>query len=921
MADKYSSENAALPLVSTRLMPPQLPGDSIARKRLLQHLNDDSRRAGILAVVTAPAGYGKSTLLAQSNQAYKDAGWITAWLNLEESDNDEDVFLHDLLGVLNQLLRQTDPKSVSDYGKGWKLLSGINLVADIINSVSHIAHHHVMFLDDYHVIHDKQIHLIIQNLITHLPDNLNLIVGSRTQLPIPMAKLRANNRLVSIEMDDLRFNQKEANLFFQKTHKLDIDSIKLEQLYQRTGGWPAVLQLAAISLREAADELEFINNFSGSTGPVSEYLLEEIMDLLPENFASFLVRSSITERLCYPLCKAITENDEFSRELDDIGRDRFLIQRLDDEGYWYRFHPIFRNFLLKQMELRFQDETHILHQRASSWYEEHGMIAEATQHAISGGDENHALALLEEQGMHFVNHGYLPLLLSLIRRLPSNFLHGSLEILIQLAWVEVLNNHVHTARDLVNEIKLLLKRQEVRSEEEWMNVHALEVPICFFEDDYIEGKKLVNNWRHKAPKTSILNASLSVISSYIHLNEYRYDKALEVTHWLMKPDDQLEFAYSHSFAACAHGLVYLYRGMPNHGIDCLDDAMKWLNLHVSSNSQTMTVIKPILAVCYYQLGELQQAARLMEEGLSILNSLAAPDHVIGHVPVRTRLLYANEGSRRALDYLLDTKILAEERNWYRLEACVLHESIRLYIDLGSVDQARVIFEQGVKKLVPDISGTTHRASQSREWMKIAEARILLAEGNAREAVSIIARLLSKFKADRRTFRVMELLVLLARCYVESGHIDRAGETLTDALILDEEHSIQQLFRDEGQSVLQALANLVQSDEDSSFPDIVSEQLTKILRPVKITGTPDDNLIIHTENTRNNKYQLIVESLTKRELATMKKVAEGYSNKEISDALYISINTVKSHIYSSFNKLGVTRRTQAVRRLKELGILR
>lgn len=920
MAEKYSSENATFPLVSTRLMPPQLPGDSIPRKRLLQHLHDDSRRAGILAVVTAPAGYGKSTLLAQSNQACKEAGWITAWLNLEESDNDEDVFLRDLLEVINQLLKQTDPTSATHYGKGWKLLSGINLVADLINSVSLKDHNYVLFLDDYHVIHDKQIHLIIQNLITHLPENLNLIVGSRTQLPIPMAKLRANNRLVTIEMDDLRFNQKEASLLFRKTHKLDIDSVKLEQLYRRTGGWPAVLQLAAISLRDAADQLEFINNFSGSTEPVSEYLLEEIMELLPENFASFLVRSSITEHLCYPLCKAITENDEFSRELDVIGRDRFLIQRLDDEGYWYRFHPIFRNFLLKQMELRFQDEKSILHQRASSWYEEQGMIAEATQHAISGGDENHALALLEEQGMHFVNHGYLPQLLSLIRRLPGNFLHGSLEILIQLAWIEVLNNHVHTARDLVQEIKLVLKNQGVRSEEEWMNVYALEVPICFFEDDYIEGERLVRNWLHNAPKNSILYASLSVLSSYIHLNEYRYNKALEVTQWLLKPDDQLEFAYSHSFAACAHGLVYLNRGLLKQGINCLDDAMNWLKLHVSSDSQTMTVIKPILAVCYYQLGELQQAARLMEEGLSALNSLASPDHIVAHAPVRTRLLYANEGFHQALDYLLDTKMVAEERNWHRLEACVLHESVRLYIELGSADQARAIFEQGAKKLTTVIAGAPHLASQSREWMNMAEARILHAEADTREAISIINRLLTRFKADRRTFRVMELLVLQARFYVESGQIDRAREKLTDALILDEEHSIHQLFRDEGQTVLQTLADMVQSDEDSDYSGIVAEKLIKILKPAKITDSPDDNSTDYTEKTGNNKYQLIVESLTKRELATMVKVAEGYSNKEISDALYISINTVKSHIYSSFNKLGVTRRTQAVRRLKELGIL-
>lgn len=919
MADISSLKNALFSLVSTRLIPPHLPSGSIHRDRLLQRLNVNYQDAGILAVITAPAGYGKSTLLAQSNQRYREAGWNTAWLNLEENDNDEEGFLRYLSEAISQLIGHDAVTSVKSAGKEWNLSSGLNLITDMINSVSLTDRYYVLFLDDYHVIHEKNIHQIIQNLIAHLPDNLNLIIGSRTQLPFPMARLRASNRLVTIEMDELRFNQDEAQHLFKETNRLDIDARKLDQFYQRTGGWPAVLQLAAISFRDAGDPQKFIDNFSGSTEPVSEFLLEEIIALLPEDFASLLIRSAITERLCYPLCREITENDQFSRELYTIGRERFLIQQLDNEGYWFRFHPLFRNFLLKQMELKFQDEKHILHQRASSWYEEQGMIAEATQHAISGGHEDHALELLEVQGMRFINHGYLSLLLSLIRQLPDNFLHGSLELLIQLAWVEVLNNHVERARHLLTEIKQIMEKQEIIDEEEWLKVYALEVPICFFEDDYIEGKKMVNNWLRKAPENSILSASLSVISSYIHLSEYQYDKALKETSWLLNPDDSLEFAYSHCFAACAHGLINLYRGFPYQGINCMNDAMKWLGQHVDSNSQTITVMKPILAACYYQVGDSQQAVQLMQEGVSSLNTLASPDHLLSHIPVRTRLLYTNEGYHEALDYLLESKILAEERNWHRVEACILHERVRLYIELGSVDQARAVFEQGVKKLKHDLASAAPLASQSREWMKIAEARLVHAEGNTKQALSMIKPFIEEFSTNQRTLRTMELHVLQGRFLAESGQADKAREKLLEALIPDEEDSILQLFRDEGNAVLQVLTDMRLDGENRLYPEITLKKLANILEPVSASDNFRKPETIDTDLTENT-YQSIIEPLTKRELVTMKKVAEGYSNKEISDALYISINTVKSHIYSAFSKLGVTRRTQAVRRLKELGIL-
>lgn len=925
MSSKFSPTNRAFPLLSTRLMPPQLPGGTIPRERLLDRLNGDSRRAGFVAIITAPAGYGKSTLLSQSNRRYREAGWNTAWLNLEDNDNDDEEFLRYLAEAISQLVDSMPRSSRRNKNRTPGLTTGPDLIFDLINTVSLTDQRFALFLDDYHVIHEKKIHGLIQNLITHLPDNLNLIVGSRTQLPIPLAKLRASNSLISIEIDDLRFNQDEAVYLFQNTNRLEIEEAQLEQLYQRTGGWPAVMQLAAISFRDANDRAKFIDTFSGSTGPVSDFLAEELIDRLPGDFAAFLIRSAITERLCHPLCKQITGNEEFSSRLRVIGNDRFLIQQLDSEGYWYRFHPLFRNFLLRQMDLRFENEKQELHRRASRWYEDQGMIAEATRHAINGGDETHALALLEEQGMHFINHGHLSLLLSLIRRLPDNFLHGSMEILIQLAWIEVLNNRIQQTRDLLAEIKEILTRQGITDEEEWMKVYALEVPICFFEDDYVEGEKLVDDWLNTAPEFSILFASLSVMSSYINLNKYQYDQSMDAALWLLDPSDQLEFAYSHSFAACAHGLAWYYRGFPRRALSGLGEAMEWLSDHVSNSSQTINILKPLQAACCYQMGELEQASNMIQEGLNSLNALAAPDHFLAAVPVRARLLHTEEGYQRALDYLLETKILAEERNWHRLECAVLHERVRLYIELNSIDQARAIYEQCERKLNSATGDSSPQSLQSREWLRTSEARIAIAELEFDNGRMIIESLLQDFKPDERVMRCMEILILMARLNIEADCRDEARRNLTEALLLDEEHSISQLFRDEGAAVLDLLVEIHTTHEQASKgsrDNVIREKLGRILEPDDLeAGTQWGGLTGSSSTSRSGEYPALIESLTKRELATMEKVVEGYSNKEISDSMYVSINTVKSHIYSSFSKLGVSRRTQAVRRLKELGIFR
>lgn len=906
------------PLLSTRLVPPRAPGESIPRNRLLARLCDNMQDGGRLMVVSGPAGYGKSILLTQCQSAYEHAGWKTGWLNLDQSVNDETQFgryFAELLRTMGCETPQADDRQLN-FAPGF--LSAPNFILQLAHTACAGGGRYLIILEDFHVISDSAVQAIVRELIYHLPANLSLLISSRRSIPIPLAKFRSSGALVEIDADDLRLDRDEARSFFRDFNQLKLEDGAIDELAESTGGWAAVMQLAAISMRASAPDKRSTRWDIKGDQSISEFFAEEVLDLLPPEVVRFLCCIAVPDRICAPLAAAITADAPLSHDLDELSQRLQLLQQLDQTGTWYRIHPVFREYLLRKLGREQPKSLQSLHRAACTWFEDQGLIGEATGHAIEAGDQEHARELLEERGIQLINQGHLSLFSNLVSNLPDTLLADSVEALLQSGWAEVLQNHTTQATKIIHQIKMIVQGREGFDEADWLRLVELENAVFFFEDRLGEADKLLQEWAPKAADTARESASFQITYAQLYLNQNKFDAALEQCRTIGNRRDLEDISLSYSYSACTLALALTQRGLPKQAAGQLREVLTWLEEQVGNASDSIATVQSIKDSLDYLMGSEQAAAgHLTSTWTAKIISLATPDNLLTLVPVWARLIHRHEGGQQAVDFLLELKILAEERNQSRLAAKVLQERVILYLALGQTEHAQVAVQRAREQMRGLENEPGFVARQCQEWLALSEARIALALGEYSEAKAACSLLLDTCLSDGRNLQALELNVFRARILLESGESAEAEQALLAALALDTENSVIQVFRDEGELVLGALTAL----RERPAAKMYATQLNTILKG-ESGGTGDEAASAgdsEAGTAEDSAAASFIESLTPKELATMEKLVEGLSNKEISELLCVSVHTVKSHLYSAYGKLGVSRRTQAVRRLKELGI--
>ena len=911
LADETSSKKispAPFTLISTRLVPSRLAENCLPRERLLESCSSlDSDAGGRLFLITAPPGYGKSTLMAQIFRLVQDKHQSAAWLTLDEDDNDEEQFCYYLEAVLKQL---TDSESGHAPGSA----NSQGLVSELVSRLAGLQGQFSIFLDDYHVIENPNIHASVQLMLKYLPENLNIFIGSRQPLPIPLARLKAADRLVLFQADNLSFDLDEAKTLLCEKNQLEISDPDLELLHRRTGGWPAVLLLTSLSLRATKDRRHLVETFSTAQDDVADFLSEELVAHLPPAQASFLRQIAIVDRSCAALCFAITGDGEHSESLVELQNSGLPIHSLDHNGQWFSLHPLFRDYLLRQLDRDQSVDQNELHRRASSWFRDQDMLGEAIQHAINGGDQEGALELLDDQGLTLLTRGYILQFLSLIRRLPEELLHGSQNLLIQMAWVQMLSNQLPDARRILEELK---PQTDVMDPDRRVEVYAIESNICCIEDRLEEAEELVKRWLPEAPDTPpYIKASLQVVQAIISFNQRDFARVKDLTKAVLDLDTVPDIVTSKSYAVCTVALAYFAAIELKTGTATLGDQLQRLQNHVGGHSQLVAMIEPILGALLYHQGKLADAEQHYRLGIKALSVCATVDFVILVMRTRTRLLHSQGRVDEAITFLNEAQDLAKERNWLRSQACIMHERVRLFLALGELGKARDCMDRWLAHEHSGITPSGNSLSGLDEWTQTAKVRLMLVEGDKDGAAELLQSMISEFVGCGRLLRAMETSVLLARTYMISGKLDLAKGALSEALALDQENSVIQLFRDEGNEVIAALKALdkdLKRISETERHSLWQQQIGIIVEPYSVSIYEDDNKVQLPPNST------LVEKLTPKELATLALVVEGYSNKEISERLFVSTNTVKTHLQRAYGKLGVSSRTQAVRSLKEQGI--
>ncbi len=884
------------PVLVTKLYIPPPGPKAISRPRLVERLNEGLHRK--LTLISAPAGFGKTTLVSEWVAV---SGQQTAWLSLDEPDNDPARFLTYLVAALQTV--------ATDIGGG--VLGALqspqpppveSILTALLNEITTLPETIVLVLDDYHAIDAKPIDDALTFLLEHLPPRLHLIITTREDPRLPLARLRARGHMTELRAADLRFSPDEAAAFLNQVMGLNLSAADIAALEDRTEGWIAGLQLAAISMQGHQDTSGFIESFTGSHRFVMDYLVDEVLNQQPEGVQTFLLRTSILDQLCGSLCDAVLRDPSISGQatLEQIERANLFLVPLDNERRWYRYHHLFAE-LLRQRLLHGgalstggeAADVAELHVRASVWFEEGGLEIEALRHAVAANDVARAERLIEGKGVPLYVRGGLAPVLSWLESLPAPVLDASPSLCVMFA----------SALSVIGQVT----RVEPK-------LQAAEAALHGVTPDDGTTRDLIGRIAGLRALLALLAADPRQIETIIVQSR----RALEYLH----PDN----LPVRTAATWKLGLAYQYQGNRSAARLAYTEA-------ISASEASGNIHVNILATtCLGNIREtdnhLQLAADTYRHALQLIGEPPGPVACEAHVGL-ARICYEWNDLDAAQQHGRLSVHLARQ---VEIASFVSSELFLARLQLAQGDVTGAIAslaqtEQSVRQRkfwfrMPEVAAaqvlTLLRQGNLAEAAELAQAhdlplsqaRVYLAQGNAFTALAVLEPLRQQAEVKGWQDERLKVMVLQALAHQAQGETDTAVHLLGDALVLAEPDGFIRTFVDEG---LPMASLLSEAAAQGMMPDYIG----KLLAAFDVDARTSERT---PPLPPAMPAQSLIEPLSQRELEVLRLVAEGLSNHEIGERLFLALSTVKGHNRIIFGKLGVQRRTEAVARARELGLL-
>lgn len=908
-----------LPLLETKLYLPPWRTGMVPRPRLVARLR--KRGEDRLTLISAPAGFGKTTLLAQWLAGMRDDRNSAAWVSLDAEDNDPTRFWSYTIAAL----QRTSPGLAA--GAMARLHSPQpppieTVLAALINEIDARDGDVALVLDDFHVIEAEAIHQAVAFLLDHLPARLRLVIASRTDPPLPLGRLRARGQLVELRAADLRFTAREASAFLNRAMRLGLSPADVATLEARTEGWIAGLQLAALSMRGRDDVSGFLAAFSGDNRFIADYLVEEILERQPESVRRFLLDTSILERLSGPLCDAVTGGAGSVDLLERLERDNLFVVPLDDRREWYRYHHLFADVLRARARAGEPDRFLALHQRASAWFERGGFTADAIRHALAAGVAGHAADLIEAAWPSMERSGHFATWLAWVRELPETVIRPRPGLVMAYAWA------------LLDTGELEAGEERLREVERWLKGTATSggVPGRTAEVTAVDEAQLRTLSVERAnARTYLAQARGDVAATIAHARE-----VLELV-----PDDDLvarapgaallglafwtsgdlEAALS-TFTASLAGLeragdlhlaiggswvvgdMLVARGLLRVAAATYQDALARVARELVPPVPGLLEMHVGLAEVHRERGEMDAAERNLRKAGELLEGPEHPGNPSGWYAARARMLEARGEMEGALA-MLDEAERHRIRSIFPDVRPVPAARARLLTALGRLDEAGAWAERsGVT------AGDEH--AYMREYDHLTFARVLIARHAAgrdasalSDAGGLLRRLLPAAEAGGRGGSVIEILTLAALIHQAEGDTPRALTALQQALALAEPEGFLRIFVDEGEPLRRLLRH-------AGARGLSEAYVQRLLTAFDTPGRPSPG--------SRRAASALPQPLTPREIEILRLVAAGMRNREIAKHLFVSPSTVKRHVANVFGKLDVGNRTAAVARANELQLL-
>lgn len=888
------------PILTTKLFIPPSRAP-VVRRRLTEQLNRGID--GKLVLVSAPAGFGKTTLVSEwCNRS----GTLAAWLALDSGDNDPARFLTYLVAALQTV----EPSLGQDIlGKLQTLpLPPVEaILTTLVNEIAKASKNIVLVLDDYHTMDSNAADAALTFLLEHAPPQMHLVIVSRRDPNLPLGQMRARAELTELRAADLRFTLDEAAEFLYRVMGLNLSTAEIDALETRTEGWVAGLQLAAHAMQGQEDTARFIESFTGSHPFVMDYLLEQVLHRQSEWVQTFLLFTSILDRLCGPLCDAVLGGASASGQetLEYLERANLFLVPLDNKRGWYRYHQLFADLLRRRLPQQFRREQPLepfgaaipddlqarineLHLRASQWYEENGLDMEAFQHATAANDIERAERLIEGNGLPLHLRGAVTYVLNWLDALPKSALDARPALRWRFASL------------------LLMNGQTTRAEEK---LKAAEAALQTAPND--AGTRNLIGRIAAARATSALA---------------RYDART----MLAESRHALEFLDANNLTTRASvnwtmGVAHMLRG--NRAV-----AGRAYAQAVSLSHRSGDTFTTILATI--GLGNLRQAENQLIAAAETYRQILQmagdqPLQVIGEVHLAlARILYEWNDLNAAAQHGLSSLQLERQydRGIDRFILCQIFLA-RLRLAQGDVGGASEILAQANQSAregnfaqrLPEIAaarvqvflrqGNLPAAAQWAQAYKLplSLVRVHLAQENPSAALEVLERWQARARRKGWRDEQLQALALQAVALDANGETDRALQTLRDALTLAEPGGFVRLFVDEGLPMARLLRRV-------TAQGLMQDYVRKLLAAF------ESEPIKPRAKSFPSSAQPLVEPLSPREVQVLRLIAQGLSNQEIGKQLFLALDTVKGHNRRIYGKLRVASRTEAIARARELGLL-
>ena len=871
------------PILITKLYIPPLQPKTVLRSHLIKRLNDCTQCK--LTLVSASAGFGKTTLISEWVAGCKQP---VAWLSLDEEHNNPARFLTYFISALQTI--------AADIGDG--LLSMLQspqppsidyILANLLNEITAIPDSFILVLDDYHIVDDEAIDNILTFILENMPPLMHLVLATREDPLLPLARLRGRGQLTELRAADLRFTLPEVEGFLNQMMDLNLTADDITALETRTEGWITGLQLAAISMKGQKNATGFIESFTGSHHFVLDYLIEEVLKQQPESIQSFLLRTSILDRMCGSLCDSVLLQPSASGEetLKYLEQSNMFIIPLDNERHWYRYHHLFAELLrqrLQQNATSFLEDGSVaeLHIRASEWYENNDLNIEAFHHAALANDIDRSLRLVEGNEIPLYFRGAVGSVLNWLKSLPKSVMDNKPLLWITYASVSLGFGQISGVEQYLKAAELALEGAERDKKTRYMTGRIATMRailgVTQYNAETIKNQSL-RALAYLSPEdlSSRTTSTWTLGQAYVLLKDYTAaKKAFKETVLLGKTSGNV-----------------LFTVLAKANLGSLLELENQLHPAAETYRQILQVVgdQPLPVLCDVHLG----LARIFYQW----NDMDAA------------FQYANSSIElaRLFEYTIDRFIVCE----------IFLSHLKLVT--GDIDEAasllagtaRSVHQNDFVHRIPELAaqqiltmirqGDPKAAAQLAEKhdLPVSKAQVFLARGDASSALEILELLQPEADAEKWDWKQLKVMVLQSIAFSDQGEHNKAVRLMEKVLTFTEPEGFIRLFVDEGLPMFRLLS-------ETAAQGIMPEYIGRLTAAFK------------AEKKQNEEIQPLIDPLSKREIEVLKLIAQGLSNNEIGEKLFLALDTVKGHNRRIFSKLDVKNRTMAITKARSLNIL-